>query len=364
MIVALLSGVGLGALACRGDDAVPAGPPVTRAAPTGEPRRVTLALGAVPAGQTTDAYIAAFATAARYADVILIQRAPPWSEFLPGGHVTKATEDLTRLEMALARQYQLRVFFVIDPTDPAVERSRLIDVPPGVDTADGLGNRDLRAALAGYAAYVARNYRPAYLAIGAEVDMYAERRPDQFEGFVGAYEAAYDVARAASPGTLVFPTFQLEDLEGNFGPAHPPRWDLLASFEGRIDALAVTTFPFLAKLPSARALRPDYYAQLRERFPGPIIIAAAGYTSVPVDGSSSPGTEEDQLGYVERLRDDSEKLGFELVTWLAAADPPVSPAGPSGSFRGIGLLRVDGSEKLAWAAWEAWSRRPLEAAPR
>jgi len=337
---------------------------VTREAPAGEPRRVTLGLGAVPAGQTTDAYIASFAVAARHADVIMIQRAPPWSEFLPGGHVTKATEDLTRLETALVRQYQLRVFFVIDPTDPAVERSRLIDVPAGVDTADGLGNGDLRAALAGYAAYVARNYRPAYLAIGAEIDMYAERRPDQFEGFVGAYEEAYDVARAASPATLVFPTFQLEDLEGNFGAAHPPRWDLLNAFEGHLDALAVTTFPFLAKLPSARTLRPDYHSQLRQHFAGPIIIAAAGYTSVPVDGSSSPGTEEDQLGYVERLRDDAEKLGFELVTWLAATDPPVSPGGTGASFRGIGLRRADGSDKLAWAAWEEWSRRPLEAPAR
>lgn len=346
-------------MACSNDERVQHGPDVTRPDRSGPPRSTLVGLGAIGAGSSTPEYVGSFALAAEWADVIMIQRAPPWTEFMEGGHISQETEDLTKLELSLIEQYDLQVFFVIDPTDPAVERSRLVGVPNQEDFAAGLANADLNRALSGYAAYIARNYRPDYLAIGAEIDMYADRQSDQFESFIEAYNAAYAVAKAASPSSLVFPTFQLEDIEGNFGPAHPPRWDLLLAFTGTMDALALTTYPFVTSISSARNLREDYYLQLKELFDGPVIIAGAGYTSAVTAGSSVPGTEEDQLVYLERIRDDAELAGIELVVWLSPFDPPVAPTGVAADFHGIGLLSSDGFPKLSWAIWKEWASRPL-----
>jgi len=343
---------------CRESTPEPPGPEITLPVAQGQPRSALLGFAAISSSAGGQAgYAASFATAAEWGDVVMIQRAPPWEEFREGGHISQATEELTRFEQSLISQYDLQVFFVIDPTDPTVERSRLIDVPQE-DFARGFEDADLRGALSGYAAYIARNYRPAYLAIGAEIDMYADRNPPQFESFLPAYEEAYEVAKAASPETLVFPTFQLEDIEGNFGAAHPPRWDLLLAFSGKMDALAVTTYPFLTALSSARSLRPDYYSQLHNLFDGPVIVAGAGYTSVPIRGSAVPGTEEDQFIYLEQLRDAAEDTEFELVVWLSAFDPPVSAGGTEARFQGIGLLAADGTPKLAWDLWQEWARRP------
>src|SRR5688572_9816276 len=58
-----------------------AGPTIVREAPTGEPRIPLLGFSSLPSERTTDSYINAFATAAQYADIVLVQRAPPWEEF-------------------------------------------------------------------------------------------------------------------------------------------------------------------------------------------------------------------------------------------------------------------------------------------
>ncbi|MGI8927485.1 MAG: hypothetical protein ACR2HN_12690 [Tepidiformaceae bacterium] len=336
------------------------GPPVVRAEPAGEPRTLRLGLSTLPPERTGEAYVGAFARAAQYADVVLIQRTPPWTEFWPDASVSKATADNTRLETALLDQYaDLRLFYAIDPTDGVVQRTRIADLPARVDPAEGFRDPDLRNAFVAYTAYVAKNYRPEYLALGVEINMLYERSRQQFEAFVSLYEEAYAVAKAASPKTKVFPTFQLEDLEGRYGTIHPPHWEVLDSFRGKMDVLAISTYPYLADVSSSADLPEEYYRQLRSHFDGEIIISEAGYASAPVEGGVNVGTEEDQQAYLEKLLRAAEASGFGLVVWFAALDPAFAREGAAAAFKDIGLRKSDGSNKLGWATWEEWSRRPL-----
>ncbi len=364
MIVAALAILALLLAACGndGDDTAP-GPTVVRPPSAGEPRSLQLGLSATPPERTGQAYVNAFATAAQYADVLLIQRPPPWGDFMPGGTVSKETAENTRLENTLLDQYSnLGLFFAIDPTDGVVQRSRIANLPAGVDPAVGFLDRDLRNAFIAYTAYVVKNYRPEYLALGVEINMLYERSRPQFEAFVSLYAEAYAVAKAANPSTKVFPTFQLEDLEGRSGLAHPPHWEVLDYFRGRMDALAISTYPFLGDLRSAAEVPPDYYTQLRARWPAPgeILISEAGYSSMPVEGAVNIGTEEDQAAYLLRLLREAEQQDFSLVTWAAALDPAFAREGAASVLRDIGLRRADGSNKLAWGTWEEWARRPLK----
>lgn len=337
------------------------GPTVTRAAPAGEPRALRLGFSTLPPERTSDAYIGAFATAAQYADVVLIQRTPPWEDFLPGGSVSKATADTTRLETALLDQYKgLKRFYAIDPTDGVVQRSRIANLPPSVDPELGFLDPKLRQAFIAYTAYVVKNYAPDYLAIGVEVNMTFERNPKQFEAFVSLYREAYDTARAANSKTKVFPTFQLEDLQGTFGEAHPPHWTVIDPFRGKMDALAISSYPFLSGIRSTADLRPDYYSQLKTYWDGEILISETGYPSAPVDGQVNIGTEEDQQAYLTRVLEEANKLGFSMAVWFAALDPAFASSGASSVFKDIGLRKSDGSNKLAWSTWEEWARRPLK----
>ncbi|MGE3076549.1 MAG: hypothetical protein AB7N24_20985 [Dehalococcoidia bacterium] len=336
------------------------GPTVVRPAESGDPRTLKLGFSALPAERTTESYIDAFATAQQYADVIMIQRTPPWEDFMPGGTVTQVTADSTRLEVALLEQYdRLQLFYAIDPTDGVVQRSRPANLPPSIDPADGFLDKRVQEAFVAYAAYVAKNYHPAYLALGVEVNMTYERAPEQFDAFLAMYNEAYDVVKGNSPDTKVFPTFQLEDLEGTFGIVHPPRWDLFDKFAGRMDVLAISTYPFLGEAKSAADIRADYYSQLPTHWDGEIIISETGYASAPVEGRVNVGTESDQQAYLSRLLTEANDLGFGMVVWFAALDPAFATSGTTAVFKDIGLRKSDGSNKLAWTTWEEWARRPL-----
>jgi len=291
----------------------------------------------------------------------MIQRTPPWEDFLPGGSISKATADTTRTETELLNQYKnLKRFYAIDPTDSSVQRSRIANLPAGIDPQKGFLDPKIQEAFLAYTAYVVSNYKPDYLAIGVEINMLYERSPDQFNAFVALYHKAYDVAKAASPNIKVFPTFQLEDLEGTFGTIHPPHWEAIDPFRDKMDALAISTYPFLAQIRSTSDIAPDYYSQLKQHFSGEILISETGYASAPVDGQVLVGTEEDQQAFLNRILTDAEQNGFSMVVWSAALDPSFASVGSNAVFKDIGLRHSDGSNKLAWTTWEQWSRRPLK----
>src|SRR3989338_3346983 len=190
---------------------------------------------------------------------------PRLQSFPPGASLSEQTKRLTRFEKELARENNLRLFLAIDPTEPG-DRGRLVNLPDELRGRD-FSDAGVRAAFIAYAKYLAFNYKPAYLALGVEVDMFYVRRGDgAFRNFVSLYFEAYDAAKAVSPDTLVFPVFQYEDMLGilNTGEATLPAWSLVNRFEPKIDMLAVTSFPGFVYT-SANSLPPDYYEPLRGR---------------------------------------------------------------------------------------------------
>jgi hypothetical protein len=350
-----------GACVGGGDDSKGPGPAVTRAQSQGDPRHVRIGFTSLGPERTADAYASTFAIAAQYGEVIAIPRTPPWEDFLPGGHVSETTASTTRFETALLDQYKdLQRFFAIDPTDGVLQRSRVANLPSTIDPGAGFTDPGLRQAFLSYVSYVIANYKPEYLVIGVEINMLAERSPEQFEAFLSLYKQAYTNAKAANPKMKVFPTFQYEDLLGTFGTAHLPHWELLENFRGSMDVFAVTSYPYLAGLKSAGELPPNYFQDLRTHWPGEIVIAETAQPSATVDGQPVFGTQEDQAAYLDRVLGDAEKNKFSMVIWLAARDPAFATSGPGVTFKDTGLRRNDGANKIGWAIWEEWARRPFQ----
>lgn len=349
--------------ACSNDNEVaPPGPTVVRPDREGAPRSFAMGFSTMPAEETIPSYINAFATAARYGELVMINRAPPWEEFFPNHQPSEETNSTARLEADLLDQYEgLSLVFAIDPTDPVVQRERVANLPASVTPAEGFGNIDLRNAFVAYAGYVVRNYEPEYLALGVEINMLRSRNPEQYRQFLSLYEEAYDSVKATHPETKVFPTFQLEDLEGLLGDVHASEWEVLDDFQGRMDVLAVSSYPYLAEeFRSAGDIREQYYLQLGEHFAGEILLVDTAYASAPIAGERVAGTEADQDAFLQRLLQDVEAAGYSGVIWRAAFDPQYAGTGALAVFRSIGLRLGDGTNKQAWNTWETWSLRPYE----
>jgi hypothetical protein len=317
-----------------------------------------MGISTIPRELNADAYEEAFELAGDHGEMVLIQRAPPWGEFLSGADIGDDTAMTTASEKGAIAKERVKLFFAIDPTDGATGRDRLAGLPASL-TGRGFGDPDVRSAFISYATYVALNYKPAYLALGVEMNLYYDANKDDFENFKTLYAEAYDRVREISPDTRTTVTFQYEALQGLLPTqdTHFAEWTLVRAFEPRMDVMAISTYPsFYYK--SAGAIPEKYYSQLRGFTDRPIVIAEMGYSSAPDPRGVNSGTEADQAAFLRRALDEVQKLSMPFVIWFAAWDPAYAQDTAFDVFQHIGLLRQDNSQKPAWADWVTAARRP------
>lgn len=350
--IALLT-AGLGIAACGGGSNDPPLPTPTAIDLT---RSFAMGISSLPPELTEESYVDTFELAASAGEVILIQRTPPWAELLAGS-ISDATVRATEREVALAEENGLGIFVAIDPTDGTQRRSRLAGLPDELAGA-GFANEDVRQAFITYAEYVAESYRPQYLALGVEINSYQQHQPEDFERFVILYHEAYEAVKAISPDTLVFPTFQMEELQGLLPVAEPlpSQWYLLGRFEPQLDVLAVSSFPGLV-FPTAGEVPDSYYAQLSLYSERRVVISGMGYPSAPDEENSRADAEAAQAAFVSRTLVNAEQLSMQLVIWFAGQDPTFTGASPVDLLQDSGLTRQDGTAKLAWTIWSEAARR-------
>ncbi len=354
-LATVLLALGLSFAAC-GDSA---GDDRPTPASSGLTRSFAMGFSSLPAELTEESYAEAFELAAEGGEVILIRHTPPWEELLTGSFPGDETVQTTQQETALSGDHNLEVFFAIDATDRSVTTGQLPGLPEellGASFADDT----VRDALTTYAQYVAVNYKPAYLALGVEVNRLEKQDSDDFDQFVTLYKETYDAIKELSADTLVFPTFQLEELAGLLPVDQPdePQWELIEPFAPRADLVAVSTYPGVA-FPSPDQIPSDYFAQLGAYSDRPIAIADTGYSSEPMADDSNDGTEAEQESFLRRALSDADALDMPLVVWFVGQDPTFTGEPPFDLVQHIGLLRPDGTQKPAWAVWSKALRRPL-----
>ena len=326
-----------------------------------EARTFVMGISSLPSELTEESYADTFELAAGAGELVLIQRTPPWDELL-AGTFSEETVLATQREVALAEEHGLDIFVAIDPTDGSRRRDRLAGLP---DDLLGAGFSDplIHQALLDYARYLAEAYRPRYLAFGVEMNGYQQHHPEDFERFVVIYHEAYEAVKEISPDTLVFPTFQFEELQGRlpFQDPLPPQWYLISRFEPRLDVLAISSYPDVV-FPEADRIPDSYYQQLLLYTNRPVAIAGMGYSSRATEELDSLEAEQAQAAFLRRTLANAQQLNMPFVVWFIGQDP--SFTGESTLDLGnSGLRRQDGTEKLAWRVWEQTALRPVAVEP-
>ena len=325
--------------------------------PAGEPRSFMLGFSSLPRELNAEAYGEAIEFAGQHGEVLLVQRMVPWEDFRPGAQVSGDLAENTAAELAAIDAAGLEVFFAIDPTDGATGRDRLVELP-----ADMAGRRfddpEVRAAYASYAEYAARNYRPAWMALGVEMNLYYERNQDDFENFKSLYNEVYALVKEVSPETRITVTFQYEDLQGILPreDEHFASWHLVRAFEPNIDFIGISTYPSLAFADPGQ-LPENYYSQLTAFTSKPIAFADMGWASSGPGGLSGDA-EAQQTAFLERALSEAEDLGMPFAVWFAIWDLSYAQDTPFAVFQDIGLRRADDTEKPAWATWDSAVLRP------
>ncbi len=334
-----------------------------RAVSNDPPRTFAMGISTLPRELNASSYKEAFKLAGNNGEMVLIQRTPPWADFLPGADVSADTAKTTAAEKQAASDNHLKTFFAIDPTDGETGRDRLAHLPPAQAGAH-FDDPSVRQAFVSYARYVALNYKPAYLALGVEMNIYYNKNRDDLANFQSLYAEAYDRVKEISPSTQVTVTFQYEDLQGILPTEdkHFSNWQLMKAFDPKLDVAAISTYPSFS-FPNAGAIPANYYSQLRAFTSRPIVIAEMGYASASGPQGTNSGTEQDQDAFLQRALSDAQSMSMPFVIWFAGWDPSYAKDTALSVFQHIGLRKDDNSVKPAWQSWADAARRAYDPAP-
>jgi hypothetical protein len=112
----------------------------------------------------------------------------------------------------------------------------------------------------------------------------------------------------------------------------------------KADLIAFTTYPGIV-FADPNDIPDAYYAELPQRTAKPIAFSEIGWPS-SLGAAGWQSSEEEQARFVTRFFELTRTLEPRIAIWSFLYDQ--SLADP---FRGIGLLRPDGTKRPAWQAW-------------
>lgn len=319
-----------------------------------------------PPEVTLQSVLQTFKDSSRHGDFILIQQNASWEDFLNGVEGESQTRTDILNQVKLTRQNHLETIFVLDALN-GLNRREFIGLPE--DWEASFANPNIRAAYKNYALWVVRSFHPRYLGLASEINTYMDAHPDDAPNFISLYNEIYTLVKAESPKTLIFVTFQWDDLNNMFPQPEEgnrqrrqPNWEQVEAFEPNLDVWAISTYPYFifgtqAEIPA------DYYTPLLARTDKPVAVAEGGFSSLAF--GTVQGSPEGQVAYLNTIH---TQLGPRLAFWVNTLlsdfnidsyaeqmkkdgrDPQDAQA--LGAFAYIGLQNADGSPKPALEVWD------------
>lgn len=248
----------------------------------------------------------------------------------------------------LAKEAQLSLFLVIDPLETHRERIDP-DLAPTVGT--NFADRLVRQAFTNCALRIAQTVKPAYLALGSEINTYILKNPQDSQNLVSLYTETYRRIKQEIPELQMSTTFQFELLNGTFSGL--AQWSLLEELEPSLDFIAISTYPS-PWFKSPKQIPRNYYRQLRKHSAKPIVIAESGW---PSGGDRAyHGSQHNQNQFIKQLPRLSRGIDLRLWIWWFLHD--WASGGYGDFFNTMGLRYSDGGAKRSWYLWQQLKARP------
>ncbi|MBU7047246.1 MAG: hypothetical protein HXS54_12505 [Theionarchaea archaeon] len=219
-------------------------------------------------------------------------------------------------------------------------------------------NKDAQEKYKHAALTLCKDYKAEYLALAIEVNTYYQHpqgSKEDFKRFVEFYIQTYDELKKEFPDTKIFVTFQLEELKGlgdaSCGYDVEPAWELLEMFDGRLDVIAFTTYPFL-EYNSPEDI-PDTYYSIIDDLPDEYKTTEIAFTEI--GWSSQRPDENAQITFLETFLEQTREFDLAYVVWVFMHDLSSGMEPPGFN---VGLRRYNGEPKEIWYMWKELKEIP------
>jgi hypothetical protein len=302
--------------------------------------------------QTIDAW-------APRSDAALLLGEAPWDSLLAG----KSPDSLIRNDqLGLANYYRgkgLRVIVSVDPTN-GLDRSS--DSAPLAAKGRSLTEPAIQQLFRSYVTAMDTLIHPDYLTVASETNLIRAIAPASLYAAVvqAANGAATDV-RAVDPAAKLVTTVQVEVAWGRLVPggAYVGIAQDRSDFPF-IDALGLSSYPYLGGWADPDSLPLDYYSRLDQGSPIPMMVIEGGWASDSV--GTAAWTPEIQGRYIARharLLDEAGAAAWFQITYTDLDVAALGfPPGTLDAFAHLGLVDENFVAKPALAEWDATFARP------
>jgi hypothetical protein len=288
-------------------------------------------------------------TFASRADTGLILVSPPWTQLLAGADPVALVTANELGQADYMRGQGLRIVVTIDPSD-GLDRSQ--DAPALVAAGRSLAEPQVQVLFRDYAVAMATLLQPDYLSVASETNLVRRIAPPAlYAGIRDAASAAATAIQSAAPDVRLFVTVQIEVAWGLPGGSYVGVAQDRTDF-GFVQAIGVSSFPFLAGFTDPEQLPDDYYARIAIEQSLPLMQIEGGWPSVDFGAVASDADE--QARYVVRvaqLLDAAGASGWFQISFtdlvVASYSPGVLP------FANLGLVTTALVPKVALGSWDA-----------
>ncbi|MEO0075463.1 MAG: hypothetical protein ABIK31_05065 [candidate division WOR-3 bacterium] len=218
--------------------------------------------------------------------------------------------------------------------------------PPNI-IGPTLNNNEWRNAYKNAAIEIVKAARPLYLSLGNEVNRWYEvydtsiNNPNGFQHFISLYNEIYDTLKIICPQLKIFCTFARE-ITSQYREADLGVLNLFDA--NKLDLLVFTTYPHAVQTINRPSDIPiNYYSRIESILPNKQFgFSEIAWPSMTAFGGDSAQAEFLTLVVNQLTRNQGIDLKFFGWAWLTDLD--------TNDY--LGLIRRDGTEKLAYNVWK------------
>lgn len=292
---------------------------------------------------------------ARRGDAGLVLQEPPWAELLAG----QDPEALVAANpLGIANYFRGKGLHIIASIDPTNGIDRASESAALVAAGRSLAEPAVRELYRRYVGAFVTLVRPEVLAVASETNLIRAIAPPRvYGGLVAAANLAAAEARLRDPALPLMITIQVEVANGRLpGGAGAGIVQDRADFPF-IQALGLSSFPYLAGSAQPEDVPLDYYSRLLTEVSLPLYVIEGGWPSSAAL-ASSPDNQRRYIERQSRLLDMAGATAWFQITFTDL-DLTAFPAGVA-PFASLGLVDVNLQPKPALQAWDAVFARPLQ----
>ncbi len=330
--------------------------------PGGSRRSYRMGFSAIPARPDTAVLIPTIELWTQRADAGLMQLSIPWTVLLDD---TAAAVEVRVVRLPLVNYFRatgLRIVVTLDVTDGL---NRAAEAPELVAAGRSITDTMVQRLYREYVAAVDSILTPDYLSLAAETNLIRLAAPSPvYAAIVTMVNEAASERRSAGSPTPLAVSVQVETAWGILGPLQLPFQGIArdrADFPF-LQALGLSSYPYLGAFPHPDSIPLDYYARLVEGTPLPVVVLEGGWSSVSVSpAAASLGVQAAYIARHARILNTAGAVALFQITFtdfdLSAF--PDSTAMALVPFAHIGLVDSALNPKPALTVWDSLYALPL-----